>query len=107
MSSFSLSHFILAVMVAFALYWAAKEILAGFNGTGRFCTTCGFEGETRLHTKGSLGVEIVLWLLLIVPGLIYTVWRHASREQVCNSCGAATLVPVTSPVAVKMRKELA
>lgn len=107
MNSLSMSHFIIAAIVACLLYGGAKSFLSGFNGTDAlFCTSCGHEGEPRMHTKGSMGIELVLWLLLIVPGLIYSVWRMSSKAQVCASCGAATLVPGTSPVAVKMRKDL-
>lgn len=48
-------------------------------------------------TRGSLLIEIILWLAFIVPGLIYTVWRHTSRYAACSACGANELVPVTTP----------
>lgn len=63
----------------------------------KICAACGHLGDTRLHTKGSLLMEIFLWCLLIVPGLIYSVWRHASRGQVCSACGSADVIPTNSP----------
>lgn len=44
--------------------------------------------------RGSLAVEIVLWLLLFLPGILYSLWRH-SGVAVCHTCGGS-LVGVTS-----------
>ena len=63
----------------------------------RICASCGSRTGTRLATRGSLWIEIVLWLFFLVPGLIYSIWRHASRQEVCRVCGSAELVPVDSP----------
>lgn len=72
----------------------------------RHCMTCGTEGETRTHTNGSIIIEIILWLCLIVPGLIYSVWRHTSRREVCRACGSGYLVPIDTPAAARHRREL-
>lgn len=72
-----------------------------------FCTACGHEGQTRTRTKGHIAIEIILWLCLAVPGLIYSIWRRSARAPVCASCGSATVVPIGSPVARKMQRELA
>ena len=62
------------------------------------CTACGTIGKPRTVTRGSIFIEIVLWLLFIVPGLIYSLWRPSTRRAVCAQCGAETLVPPNSPV---------
>jgi len=98
---------ILVAIVAFLLYRAVRAIVDGYHAADLYCITCGHQGEPETHTKGSVGIELVLWLCLLVPGLIYSIWRLSSREQVCSSCGANTLVPAGSPVAIKMRKDLA
>lgn len=49
--------------------------------------------------KGSILVELALWLFFIVPGLIYSIWRHASVYQGCAKCGSNALIPLDSPVA--------
>lgn len=69
------------------------------------CTTCGNLAEPKRLTRGSLLIEIVLWLCLIVPGLIYTIWRSTTKYNTCRSCGATTLVPSGSPVARTFMKE--
>lgn len=69
------------------------------------CTSCGYVGEPKTITKGSMAVELVLWLLLIVPGLIYSVWRLTSRHEGCPSCGQTALIPVESPMGKKFLRE--
>lgn len=61
------------------------------------CTQCGCTG-TEGHTKGSFLIELVLWLFMCVPGLIYSIWRLTTRGQVCSACKSDRLVPANSPV---------
>jgi ssDNA-binding Zn-finger/Zn-ribbon topoisomerase 1 len=65
-----------------------------------FCLQCNSQfDKTRTVTPGSFAIELFLWLLLLVPGLIYSIWRLTARHQACPVCGAKTLVPSTSPAA--------
>ena len=66
------------------------------------CAICGYQGQPKLKNKGSIGVELVLWLFLIVPGMIYSVWRHTSPYKGCLTCGSGNMIPLTSPMAQKM-----
>lgn len=96
------------ILLAFLL-WVGWKMLKGFDksdGKALFCTTCGHQGETKTQTKGSLAIEIVLWLCFIIPGIIYTIWRHSSRQGVCASCGGTALVPPDSPIAKATKKTL-
>ncbi len=61
------------------------------------CPNCGYLGDAKTITKGSLLLEIVLWLCMILPGLIYSIWRRTSRPSVCPSCGATQMIPSHSP----------
>ncbi len=63
------------------------------------CLNCGTQGKPKLKTKGSIFTEILLWLFLIIPGLIYSIWRLSSRSEVCPSCGAPNMIPLDSPKA--------
>ena len=65
------------------------------------CTSCGYYGKPTAATKGSFLIEIVLWLCFIIPGLIYSLWRVSSRQQVCPKCHNSTLIPADSPMAKK------
>ena len=73
----------------------------------KFCAACGQEGKPKKVTKGHFLMEVFLWILFIVPGLIYTVWRHASRHYACRACGSQQLLPLDSPMARQMRAQLA
>ena len=62
--------------------------------------------HARRHLGPSHGAyEIVLWCLLILPGLIYSLWRVTTRSDVCRACGSSELVPATSPVGKKLLVE--
>lgn len=62
------------------------------------CKDCGSIGEPKTVTKGSIWIEVVLWLCFIVPGLIYSIWRHATRHDACRACGSTSIVPLDTPV---------
>jgi hypothetical protein len=107
MSSFSIFHWILVFGLVWVVFVAVRG-MAGMGTSGKplFCTTCGHEGAAKMRTKGSIGIEILLWLCFLVPGLIYSLWRISSRHAVCASCGARTLVPTDSPMAKAQRRAL-
>ena len=69
------------------------------------CTACGHVGSSKTITKGHFALEVVLWLCLVVPGIIYSVWRHASRYEACPVCENPNLLPKTAPMAQKFLKE--
>jgi hypothetical protein len=66
------------------------------------CSACGYAGGPVKTAPGSTGVEIVLWLFLMVPGLIYSIWRVSSQFAACRSCGKDTLIPAGSPRGVEL-----
>lgn len=69
------------------------------------CVKCGHVGDSRTVTKGSLLIELILWLCFLIPGLIYSIWRHTSRYQACPLCGNAELLPANAPLAQKFIRE--
>ena len=62
-----------------------------------YCLQCGSVARPRKYTKGSFGVEIALWLLMILPGMIYSLWRLTTKYRGCPKCGAPNMIPVSSP----------
>jgi len=58
---------------------------------------CGYLGRPKTQTKGSIWVEILLWFLFIFPGIIYSIWRLMTREQVCPKCKAINMIPLDTP----------
>ena len=71
--------------------------------TQMYCTACGTVGPSKTVTKGSLLIEIVLWLFFLVPGLIYSIWRLTSRHEACKACGSKAIIPLDSPRAQQLR----
>jgi len=66
------------------------------------CKDCGFMGGTKKIIKGSILVELFLWLLFLLPGIIYSIWRGNTRKKVCAKCGNSNIVPVDSPVGIDL-----
>jgi len=62
------------------------------------CSNCGSINSVRRSPKGSLLIEIVLWLFLLIPGFIYSAWRQSSYRKVCSMCGSEDLIPLNTPV---------
>ena len=100
MGSFSITQWIIVGLIVFFIY----KVFASSSGGGgeKICKACGHVGAGKSTVRGSLGIEIVLWLMLIVPGLIYSVWRHASRYTACPACGSAELIPLNSPIGARL-----
>ena len=69
------------------------------------CTVCNYVGIPKRDAKGSIGVEIVLWIFFIIPGLIYSIWRMSNKTLVCPKCKNDKMIPVTSPLGQKLVAE--
>jgi uncharacterized membrane protein YtjA (UPF0391 family) len=107
MGNFSILHWIVVAFIIAIIFGAISGLAGVSGGKASYCTTCGHEGPTKKVTRGSFAIELILWLCFIVPGLIYSVWRVSTRHQACTSCGATTLVPPNSPIAIAQKKTLA
>jgi hypothetical protein len=64
-----------------------------------YCPTCGYVGGRASYTKGSLGMAVLLYLLMILPGVLYSVWRLTSKYEGCPKCQAPQMIPADSPKA--------
>ncbi len=69
------------------------------------CTHCGSVSIPKTVTRGSLGIEIVLWLCWLLPGLIYSIWRLTTKYKACPQCLAASPVPLSTPRGRKLLEE--
>lgn len=69
------------------------------------CTQCGSRVRPKSLISGSFAVEVLLWLALILPGLLYSLWRLSTRRKGCPVCGASELVPPSSPRGVQILRE--
>lgn len=102
-------HGVFAVAITLAMLagmlWALVAILLPRKGKPMVCATCGHYGPTVPHTRGSIWLELALWLCFVVPGIIYSIWRLTTRAQACTSCGAQQLVPAESPVGRRIKAQ--
>ena len=95
------------------IIFTAVQIYRGYQqGTSpdegkMICPACGSQGWPVSKIKGNVGIEIVLWLCLIVPGLIYSVWRMTSRYDACASCQQAGMIPLNSPKGKQLAAQFA
>lgn len=69
------------------------------------CRNCLSQVQPKRETPGSFLVELILWLMCLLPGLIYSLWRLSSRKIVCPACRSEQLVPLNSPAATVLLKE--
>ncbi len=74
---------------------------------GVVCKQCGHYGRPERVTKGSIWIEVVLWLAFLIPGLIYSIWRINTRHDACEKCGSTELLPIDSPLGRKLMQEVA
>ena len=71
------------------------------------CKACGTRTDDPARkTRGHFAIELLLWLCLIVPGLIYSIWRLGSRRDCCPSCGSVDLIPADSPLGRRIAQDL-
>lgn len=59
--------------------------------TKKECMICHELTIGKRKTRGSFVIEIFLWMLFIVPGIFYTLWRLSSNEFICTYCGSSYL----------------
>lgn len=69
------------------------------------CKDCGTVDRPARVTKGSIWIEIILWLCFLVPGVIYSIWRLTTRHDSCGACGSKSIVPLDSPIGRKIAAE--
>lgn len=101
MGSFSTFQWLIVIGICFMIYKAVRGSIGNdgkISDTGNMvCQNCGTRGEPKTITKGSIAIEIILWLCLIVPGLIYSVWRLTTRQPGCPACGQTSMIGINTP----------
>ena len=89
-----------AILLIAVAGWFGFKLVQGFRGTEerrRYCPHCGTVDVPVRESRGSFGLEVVLWLCFLVPGIIYSVWRMNSDYDACRKCGQGGLLPLDSP----------
>jgi hypothetical protein len=70
------------------------------------CMECGCQRDPIKVKRGLLVIEIFLWLLYILPGVIYSIWRRVRTQEVCPNCLNPSVVLTSSSRAMGMRRLL-
>ncbi|HPI93352.1 MAG TPA: hypothetical protein PLT09_07060 [Deltaproteobacteria bacterium] len=70
------------------------------------CKACWLISTPGYRVKGSLRTEVALWLLMVVPGIVYTLWRHITREKICPACASMAVVPIDSSLGWRFFSDL-
>jgi hypothetical protein len=88
--------FVLLGVVLYLGFHAVKAYRGDYKPQS-ICTSCRSIVTPDGRAQGSGGVEILLWLLFIIPGLIYTLWRGSKKIITCPICHAPNPIPLATP----------
>lgn len=69
------------------------------------CASCGTYDKTKRITPGSFWIEVGLWMLLLVPGILYSFWRLGSRYTGCAECKSRDIVKESSPRGQELKEK--
>jgi len=82
-----------------------KTTVGGIDLTKTYiCMECSCQRDPVWVNRGWLFIEIIMWLLYILPGVIYSIWRRVRKQQVCPNCLNPTMVLTTSSQVMKARQ---
>ena len=99
---------VVVIVVVVLVVFSALGGRGSVSPTGAYiCPNCGTRGVPATKTKGSIFIEIILWLCLIIPGLIYSIWRLTTRYKACPACGSPGMIPVATPRGQEMVRSAA
>ncbi len=70
------------------------------------CLECGCQRDPIRAKRGLLLIEIFMWLLYILPGVIYSIWRRVRSQEVCPNCLNPSIVLTSSSRAMGIRRLL-
>jgi len=76
------------------------------NHPTHICRNCLSQVRPMKNTPGTFFLELVLWILFILPGILYSVWRISARKYICPMCRSDQLVPLNSPAAAMLQKNI-
>jgi hypothetical protein len=100
---FDLESLCIVVVIIVILWVTVLKIL--FPKEDYICKDCGTVATPKKKIPGSALVELVLWLLFIIPGLIYTTWRVSTQYLICPTCKSKNVVPINSPIGKNLVSE--
>jgi len=71
------------------------------------CRNCETISEPKIIPVGNVAIEIILWLFLLIPGIIYSIFvRSRPDKLLCPSCNQDAMIDPYSPVGQQILKKL-
>ena len=62
------------------------------------CTKCRSTSRPKTVMPGSPPIELLLYMFFILPGMLYSAWRHkARRADRCAACASDAMIPLDTP----------
>lgn len=102
MVPFSTEYWVGLVVIAFIVYLAANSQSSTKKSISRnsdyICRNCGTRAKPKIVTRGSVWIELILWLAMIIPGVIYSIWRITTRDIACPECRRNTMIGTHTPI---------
>ena len=70
------------------------------------CNECHYVGPPLRKQKGNYFICLILLMLLVIPGILYALWRiFSSRIRYCPQCNSEHVIPTHSVAARSKVKE--
>lgn len=104
-SSLATAIFLILVGLIVLSYYFLKTVKNKNISEYNICTNCGSRNIEKI-AKGSCLMEIVLFLLLFIPWIIYVIWRQTNVTLRCKNCKSYNIIPIDSPKGRRLLKEL-
>ena len=89
--------FIICLIIIISLIKAVISAIFKEKEPQNICPHCGTKADPEMMVKGSLLIEIILWLCFIIPGLIYSLWRLSNKISVCPKCEQPGMIGADTP----------
>jgi hypothetical protein len=70
------------------------------------CRACRLVATPKSITKGPSLIEVLLWGLFLIPGILYSAWRFITKEKVCPVCSSLAVIPINSLMGQKIFNEI-
>ena len=90
------------VVVLFAILWYIRQREKQIAALPEmYCTSCGNVAPATRSLRGNSFITFLLIWFMLIPAIVYSIWRHSGPYDHCAACGKATMIPLTSPIAQK------
>lgn len=104
--------FIVSLIITIGVFVIIGKMILNVFAPGLFnpkmlCLKCHHNGKVKTVTPGSILIEIILWICLILPGIIYSLWRVSKKAKLCAMCDSSDVVPLGSPKAKEILSKMA